>query len=320
MECGLPNTPRLEQPHVLAQLRLGIEPAAGVVEVHVAAAVKPREIAAAQLIEHGGVRVIGMVARETPPPAERLGPCERSSWRRLDPRGSRSSRDGAGWGCGRPRRRRRSGGCPGRADRAAAGRSPGRRRDGRAARAPTRRPGVGMVAGQLAREPRKLEVFVRGVAGGQPRRRCDQQGVHALEQRPRRAAGTSVLDRGRAARRLRAAVRAGRRRPSRSARRSVPPPSRRAGPATRRRWSARRGCRRRTGSGRAGAVRTVPADRRCSTKRCRRTDCAARPPRARSMPDQRSPRGRGSAEPAGSRPRARARRPRATGSPGRRGR
>ena len=36
----------LQQPHVLAQLRLGEQPAAGVVEVHVAAAVKPREIAA----------------------------------------------------------------------------------------------------------------------------------------------------------------------------------------------------------------------------------------------------------------------------------
>ena len=52
----------LEQPHVLAQLRLGIESAAGVVEVHVAAAVKPREIAAAQLIEYGGFRVTGMAA------------------------------------------------------------------------------------------------------------------------------------------------------------------------------------------------------------------------------------------------------------------
>ena len=44
---------------------------------------------------------------------------------------------------------------------------------------------VRMIAGQPAREPRKLEVFVGGVAGGQPRCRCDQQGVHALEQRPR---------------------------------------------------------------------------------------------------------------------------------------
>ena len=43
----------LEQPHVLAQLRLGVEPAAGVVEVHVAAAVKAREVAAAQLVQHG---------------------------------------------------------------------------------------------------------------------------------------------------------------------------------------------------------------------------------------------------------------------------
>ena len=52
----------LEQPHVLAQLRLGVESAAGVVEVHVAVAVKARELAAAQLIEYGCFRVTGMAA------------------------------------------------------------------------------------------------------------------------------------------------------------------------------------------------------------------------------------------------------------------
>ena len=51
----------LEQPHVLAQLGLRVEPAARVVEVHVAAAVKAREVAAAQLVQHGRLLVGWMV-------------------------------------------------------------------------------------------------------------------------------------------------------------------------------------------------------------------------------------------------------------------
>ena len=54
------------------------------------------------------------------------------------------------------------------------------------------RPGdrsVGVVGGELAREPRELEVFVGGVAGGQPRRGGNQKGVDALEQRSWRGRG-----------------------------------------------------------------------------------------------------------------------------------
>ena len=64
IECGLPNTPRLEQSHVLTQLRVRVQTAAGVVEVHMAAAVKPRELGLAKLVETGGVGVLGVLADE----------------------------------------------------------------------------------------------------------------------------------------------------------------------------------------------------------------------------------------------------------------
>ena len=51
-----------QQRHVLDQLRLGVQPAAGVVEVDVAASVQAREVAAAELVEHGRVVVARMVA------------------------------------------------------------------------------------------------------------------------------------------------------------------------------------------------------------------------------------------------------------------
>ena len=43
--------PGPEQSHVLAQLRPCVKPAAGVVQVHVAAVVEPRVVGAAQLVE-----------------------------------------------------------------------------------------------------------------------------------------------------------------------------------------------------------------------------------------------------------------------------
>ena len=46
------------------QLRLRIEPPAGAVEIDVPALVKPRELAAAELVKNGCVRVGRMAAKE----------------------------------------------------------------------------------------------------------------------------------------------------------------------------------------------------------------------------------------------------------------
>ncbi len=50
----------LEQANVLAQLRIGVETAAGVVEIHVATAVKPRIVAGAKLVNQDRGGVAGM--------------------------------------------------------------------------------------------------------------------------------------------------------------------------------------------------------------------------------------------------------------------
>jgi len=49
---------------VRTQLRLRIEPPAGAVEIDVPALVKPRELAAAELVKNGCVRVGRMAAKE----------------------------------------------------------------------------------------------------------------------------------------------------------------------------------------------------------------------------------------------------------------
>jgi hypothetical protein len=54
----------LEQTQVLAQLGLRVEPAAGVVEVHVAAVVEPRIAGAAKLIQQRRFGVSGVLAQE----------------------------------------------------------------------------------------------------------------------------------------------------------------------------------------------------------------------------------------------------------------
>jgi len=46
---------------VLAQLRLGVQPAAGVIEVHVTAPIQAREIAARELVEQCRVGIAGIV-------------------------------------------------------------------------------------------------------------------------------------------------------------------------------------------------------------------------------------------------------------------
>ena len=53
-----------EQPHVLAQLRVGIEAAAGVVEIDVPVGVQAREFCAAQLVERRRRRVVRVIAEE----------------------------------------------------------------------------------------------------------------------------------------------------------------------------------------------------------------------------------------------------------------
>ncbi len=53
----VPEHVRAKQLEVLAELRVGIEAGARVVEIDVAAGVEPREVAAAQLVEDGGVVV-----------------------------------------------------------------------------------------------------------------------------------------------------------------------------------------------------------------------------------------------------------------------
>ena len=56
--------PRLQQCEVFAQLGAGVHPAAGVVEIDVAAGVEACILGRAQLVEHGGVRVMMMLAPE----------------------------------------------------------------------------------------------------------------------------------------------------------------------------------------------------------------------------------------------------------------
>ncbi len=53
----VPEHVRAKQLEVLAELRVGIEAGARVVEIDMAAGVEPREVAAAQLVEDGGVVV-----------------------------------------------------------------------------------------------------------------------------------------------------------------------------------------------------------------------------------------------------------------------
>ena len=93
---GVAEDARPQQLEMLRQLRLRVEPGAGVVEVDVAGGVEPREVGGAELVEHRGGGVAGML------PAERLlrrvRCCERRhpllSWPRLRPnaRGSVSLR------------------------------------------------------------------------------------------------------------------------------------------------------------------------------------------------------------------------------------
>ena len=119
-----------------------------------------------------------MGRRETPPPATGSDEVRDGS--------SGERRGGAGWGCGRPRPRRRSGGCPERADRAGGGsvaviggvavEQLAHRRGGR---------GIGMVGGQRAARAAQARGTRRRDSRRSAARRPRPAAVDALEQRSR---------------------------------------------------------------------------------------------------------------------------------------
>ena len=187
------------------------------------------------------------------------------------------------------RPQRRSGGCRELADLAVADSWRDSRRGGRAVRgtdaAAQRRGGrlgAGKPSAPAANTPRQ---DIRPSAA-RPRRPAACEPAPATVQVP--LPPSSALDPGRAVLHRRATARAVRRRPRRSAPRSIQPPAQHEAQSWPPRLCGHTGCRKRTGSDQAGSARTGRAGRPCSTRRCRRTGCADPRPRARSMQDRRS--------------------------------